>query len=323
MKAAITTCKLLFLTLALTGQNTVFQNLYLLNPLVINPANAGSQKTGEAQVMYKKFLSGIDNAPTSQLFSINTPIPKKRIGVGLNLYNDLNGGTSFKGIEGIFAYHINYDTMPLNESKFHLSFGISTTLDQYSIDKFKLLSVESNDPIITNRKLASFYNNANVGLLLFNRGFSFGLSMYNIIPIPNKIYPSSLEPNVTPVIYIQSSYLIPLNNQFSIIPGIMFNTQKNANYHVDTNIGLSYKINQTDYVQLISTYKSFSENLSKGSQAVAFNFLINFSSFFVGFHFEIPTSIVSNYSSGGHAFHFGYKFKSAKPKLLQSQLEEF
>ena len=305
------------------GQNAVLQNQYLFNPLLINPAYAGGQKEGEVQVMYKKYLSGFDNAPISKLFSIHTPIPKKRIGLGLNVFSDSNGGSGFKGAEASFAYHINYDTVDLKDSKYHLSFGISSTINQVSIDRANLFGVEVTDPILSNRKLSSASGNANIGLLLFNRGFSIGLSIYNIIPIPNKLYTSILEPKTSPLVFIQSGYQLPVGEQFTITPSLMFHTQQNANYTLDVNLGFAYHINNKDFVQLITSYKSFSENLSKGSQAIAMNIQMVFSSFFVGFHFEIPTSIVSNYTSGGHAIQFGYKFQEGKPKLLQSQLEEF
>jgi type IX secretion system PorP/SprF family membrane protein len=211
----------------------------------------------------------------------------------------------------------------LKDSKYHLSFGISSTINQRSIDRANLFGVEVADPILSNRKLSSASGNANIGLLLFNRGFSIGLSIYNIIPIPNKLYTSILEPETSPLVFIQSGYQLPVGEQFTITPSLMFHTQQNANYNLDVNLGFAYHINNKDFVQLITSYKSFSENLSKGSQAIAMNIQMVFSSFFVGFHFEIPTSIVSNYTSGGHAIQFGYKFQEGKPKLLQSQLEEF
>lgn len=58
---------LLVLIQSTNGQNAVFQNQYLFNPLLINPAYAGGQKEGEVQVMYKKYLSGFDNAPISKI----------------------------------------------------------------------------------------------------------------------------------------------------------------------------------------------------------------------------------------------------------------
>ncbi|MFN5788977.1 MAG: type IX secretion system membrane protein PorP/SprF [Bacteroidota bacterium] len=88
------------------GQNYIFQNQHYFKPYQINPALAGSNRSGNAMLLYSKRLIGFENSPNSQLLSIDYPLTKNQIGLGVNRFKDQNGAISFVGLESTFAYHI-------------------------------------------------------------------------------------------------------------------------------------------------------------------------------------------------------------------------
>jgi hypothetical protein len=57
-------------------------------------------------LVYSKRLIGFENSPNSQLLSIDYPLTKNQIGLGVNRFKDQNGAISFVGLESTFAYHI-------------------------------------------------------------------------------------------------------------------------------------------------------------------------------------------------------------------------
>ncbi|MFN9681475.1 MAG: type IX secretion system membrane protein PorP/SprF, partial [Bacteroidota bacterium] len=88
------------------GQNYIFQNQHYFKPYLINPALAGANRSGNAMLVYSKRLIGFENSPNSQLLSIDYPLTKNQIGLGVNGFKDQNGAVSFVGLDSTFAYHI-------------------------------------------------------------------------------------------------------------------------------------------------------------------------------------------------------------------------
>ncbi len=64
------------------GQNYIFQNQHYFKPYLINPALAGANRSGNAMLVYSKRLIGFENAPNSQLLSIDYPIKKIKLDSG-------------------------------------------------------------------------------------------------------------------------------------------------------------------------------------------------------------------------------------------------
>jgi type IX secretion system PorP/SprF family membrane protein len=79
------------------GQQDPQFSQYMFNPVYFNPAAAGSEGVTRAQVMYRAQWAGYQGsfdaggAPSTQLFSINTPLDKIRSGVGVYVLNDQFG----------------------------------------------------------------------------------------------------------------------------------------------------------------------------------------------------------------------------------------
>ena len=83
---------------------------------------------------------GLDGAPETSAFSVNTPLNDSNLGLGVSIVNDKIGPTD----ENTFSADLSY-TIPTSET-FKLSFGIKATANLFNIDINKLDPEDQGDP---------------------------------------------------------------------------------------------------------------------------------------------------------------------------------
>ena len=91
--------RIVFFVLMLTGivsyaqQDAQFTQ-YMYNTININPAYAGSRGFMSLFALHRTQWVGLDGAPVTNSFSINTPIGNSKMGVGISFLNDRIGPTN-------------------------------------------------------------------------------------------------------------------------------------------------------------------------------------------------------------------------------------
>ena len=71
---------------------------YMYNPMNVNPAYAGSRDALSIFGMHRTQWVGLEGAPTTNVFSIHTPLKNERLGLGLSIVNDKIGPSSENSI---------------------------------------------------------------------------------------------------------------------------------------------------------------------------------------------------------------------------------
>jgi len=157
----------------LRSQQDAQFNLYQFNPLIINPAYAGSRDAISAALNVRSQWVGMDGAPKTNVLSVHSPILDKNVGVGLTIINDRMGPRNMTGVSGNFAY-----IAKLNQ-QWKLSMGLNMGYNRfqfnYSEITFKYADATSN--------LSDFNRGAldvNAGLYLRSKSFFFGFSATHI-----------------------------------------------------------------------------------------------------------------------------------------------
>jgi type IX secretion system PorP/SprF family membrane protein len=79
---------------------------YMYNMSAINPAYAGSKDNMTGGMLYRKQWIGLDGAPSTGTFFINTPVGKN-VGVGLSVISDKIGPVEENDVYGDFSYTLN------------------------------------------------------------------------------------------------------------------------------------------------------------------------------------------------------------------------
>ncbi|RXM42177.1 type IX secretion system membrane protein PorP/SprF, partial [Flavobacterium sp. YO12] len=164
------------MSIALTGyaQQDAQYTQYMYNAININPAYAGSRGALSVFGLYRTQWVGLDGAPETSSFSINTPINNSNLGIGLSLVNDKIGPTNENNISADLSYSIQ--TSP----DFKLSFGIKGTANLFNLDVNKLNPEDQGDPQFQDLR-NKFSPNIGAGVYWHSDKAYIGLSVPNFI----------------------------------------------------------------------------------------------------------------------------------------------
>ena len=104
--------KINLVVLFLLGIGTAFaQQLpqftqYMYNTVAINPAYAGSKETLTLVGLHRSQWVGLEGGPTTQTFSLHSPLRNDKVGLGISFINDQLGYENFAYIYADFSYTI-------------------------------------------------------------------------------------------------------------------------------------------------------------------------------------------------------------------------
>src|SRR4051812_31473242 len=79
---------------------------YLNNPLIINPAYAGSNNMFNAGIQYRRQWAGLDGNPTTVNFNSHMSVYQNRVGLGLMVIQDKIGDTKNTEFSTAYSYKI-------------------------------------------------------------------------------------------------------------------------------------------------------------------------------------------------------------------------
>ncbi len=304
------------------GQNYLFQNQHYFKPYLINPALAGANRSGNAMLVYSKRLIGFENSPNSQLLSIDYPITKNQIGLGVNGFKDQNGAVSFVGLESTFAYHIENVGRGSKKPLTGLSFGISATYNQYRIDRFGLLSGNvDNDLFNDDNKFFNAYPNANVGFHFHSYGFHLGISAYNIIPQVNDLFVNENDVRNAFLTFISSGVKLKVSENIEITPSVLLRTQQNADFQLDMMVDIKFNLPVGAYFSVAPVYRNYEYWVFSKSKSAGMNAMISKYPFTAGYQFDIALTAVNSLPNMGHLLIVAYDL-SGKPKMNKKQEKE-
>lgn len=161
---------ILFSGFAALAQQDAQYTQYMYNTISINPAYAGSRGAMSIFGQHRSQWVGINGAPVTNVFSVNSPIYNSNLGVGLSVITDKIGPTRDSSLSGDLSY-----TLQLSGSH-KVSFGIKATTDLFHLDTSMLNPLDKNDPSLQNfNSLISF--NFGAGVYYHSDMAYFGISV--------------------------------------------------------------------------------------------------------------------------------------------------
>jgi len=132
------------------------------NYYLVFPSMAGIGEGGKIRATARKQWFDVDDAPSLQTINAHFRIGDTPSGIGAILFNDANGYHSQTGLKLTYAHHLRMgssDIRVLNQ----LSFGLSATILQSSLDETEFRSV-TPDPAVSGIKLSASYTNVDIGI---------------------------------------------------------------------------------------------------------------------------------------------------------------
>jgi type IX secretion system PorP/SprF family membrane protein len=303
MKTKIIGLITLLLSIASYGQQDAQYTQYMYNTTVVNPAYAGSRQAMSLFALHRTQWVGIEGAPVTNSFSINTPISESKVGLGLSFVNDQIGPSDENNIAIDFSY-----TIPASE-KYKMSFGIKASANLLNVD-FTKLDQYPGDPIFEENIDNKFSPNIGVGFYLHSDQGYLGLSAPNLIETEH--FDGSATSSST-------SHIATEKINYYLIAGYVF----------DMSPSLKFKPSlQTKYVQGAPLQVDLSANFMIEEKFVAglayrwsaaMSAMVGFQvsdSFFVGYAYDFDTTDLADYNSGSHEIFLRYELFNKFDKII-------
>lgn len=235
-----------------SAQKEVLYSQYLVNPLSINPATAGSRESFHLTAFFRRKWIGLRNAPVTQSVSADGAVAQGRVGLGFQALNDRMGLFGATGVYGSVAYRFNLPALA------KLSIGVQGGVNVLPLYDF---ATASN----LNRAVGSF----GVGIYYRSERFFGGISAPELNSQTLNLAGRSVYGSARPVM-LQAGTMLDIEDNIILIPSVLISKIARQPLGIDLNarlwineqvgMGLSYRRNspgivQTNYVQALAEYQ--------------------------------------------------------------------
>ena len=271
---------------------------YMYNTININPAYAGSRGVMSIFGLHRTQWVGLDGAPVTNAFSLNTPINNSNLGLGLSVVNDRIGPTSDNTISADISY-----TVPMAE-ELKLSFGIKASGNMFNLDTEKLTPQQQNDPSLQNFD-NEFSPNFGAGVYLHSDKFYVGLS------VPNFLQDKKYNDNNVAVFQERMNFYAIGGYVFDIAPSIKFKPAfltklvTGAPLQVDASANFLF----FDKLMLGAAYR-----WDAAVSAMA-GFQIT-DGLYIGYGYDLETTKLRNHNSGSHEVFLRFELFKKVSKMV-------
>jgi type IX secretion system PorP/SprF family membrane protein len=289
----------MFISVVCSAQQDSQFTQYMYNTIEINPAYAGSRGVLSVFGLYRTQWVGLDGAPETSTFSVNTPLNNSNLGLGVSLVNDKIGPTNENTLSADLSYSIQ------TSESFKLSFGIKGTANLFNLDAGKLTYEDQNDPQFQDLS-NKITPNVGAGIYWHSDKMYLGLS------VPNFIETKRYDDNDTAIFkekinyYFMAGYVFNLDRleYIKFKPAILTKLVEGAPLQVDVSgnfmfndkfvVGLAYRWSAS-----VSAMAGF--QVTKGM--------------YIGYGYDHETTQLRKYNSGSHEIFLRFDFFNNYNKL--------
>ncbi len=275
---------------------------YMYNTTLINPAYSGSREVLSAFILHRNQWMGLEGAPVTNNFSINSPIGDSNFGIGLNFVNDKIGPVSENEISVDLAYFIQIS------ENYKFSIGLKGTANLFDLDVNKLRIFDPSDPQFQNVK-TEFSPNIGAGAYLFSDKTYFGLSVPNFFE-SYRYNDNNIEISKQKLhLYFIAGHVFKISDNIDFKPALLSKIVEGAPIQADVTGNFLF----FDKLTLGAAYR-----WNAAVSALA-GFQIS-DSWFIGYGYDLETTKLANYNSGSHEIFLRYelfnKTKISAPRFF-------
>lgn len=282
---------LLFCSVAGFAQQDAQFTQYMYNTININPAYAGSRGVMSVFGLYRTQWVGLDGAPETSSFSVNTPVGQN-VGLGVSLINDKIGPTNENNLSADFSYSI-----PTSATA-KLSFGIKGSANLFKLDPTKLTPEDQGDPQFQDFK-NKFTPNIGAGVYWHTDKAYVGLS------VPNFIQTNRYDDNDVAIYkdkinyYFIAGYVFDLDRYETVKfkPAILTKMVEGSPLQIDASANFMFN---DKFVIGVAYRWSASVSALAGFQIT--------DGLYLGYAYDRETTKLVNYNSGSHEIFLRFEF---------------
>ncbi|MBK9477391.1 MAG: type IX secretion system membrane protein PorP/SprF [Bacteroidetes bacterium] len=289
------------------AQQTPQFTQYMFNPLVLNPAYAGSREVISTVLLYRNQWVNFEGAPTTITASINSPLRNKKLGIGLHVISDKIGPCSMNQYVGSFSYRIR-----LNSGK--LAFGLRAGLYDYYYDWSKVDYKDKADIFNSGTSTRLLKPAFDFGMYYYNSSFYAGATIAQLSTksSSNTTLLTNFTNQLAPHILATVGKAFEVNSMITLRPSAVLrytnnapvNLDLNASFLLDEKIWLGIGIRSNKSLVFIGEY-----NISK---------LIR-----VGYSYDLTTQKLGLTNKGSHEFFVGFDIDFFKAKTISPRLFKY
>lgn len=272
------------------GQQSAFMTQYVDNPLVLNPAYAGSRNSLAVDLFSRQQWVGIDGAPSVYYVGAHFPINKSMASLGGTLWSDHVGPVMYNRLAFDYAYLVRVSRRAF------LSMGIRAGADHFNVKPLNV--IDYSDPEFSESIDNQFRPSAGAGFVFYTPTIFFGFS------VPH--FSFSKMPWASDV-----ATEFQTRNEYNLTGGINMNITREIN----TKLSLLHRIVQNEIsttdVSLMFRY----EDLFKGGISYRLNYAYGIilgmkinDDVNVTYSYEVPTQWQPIVSSGVHELTVSFDF---------------
>lgn len=213
------------LTNAQAQQDPQF-SYYTMNQLYYNPAFAGVEGITQITLLHRSqwigYSSTFDDgtAPTTQVFSMTTPIYKFKSGFGAHVVNDNLGPLNNLQVQLSYAYHLG-----IGKSK--LSFGVRAGVYSQSIDKGIYRAIDQDDPVIIESSDSQVRPDISLGVYFRSEKYFAGASFNHLLKSEFDFGVDVLKNPLENHGYLMFGYVHQVNFNVKVVPSMLIQTDFN------------------------------------------------------------------------------------------------
>lgn len=254
MKLNILTIALLsFVSFTMHAQQDPVYSQYMFTTLSINPAYAGSREVLSLTGLYRKQWIDIDGAPSTQYVSADFLLKKRKIGLGIQAFNDVIGIIENTGFYASYAYRIQMNKGVLSLG---LQGGVVRFKANYANVKLSR-NPATNDDVAFAENQNEFRPNFGAGIYFHTDRFYVGLSVPHILG-NEKITTSATGDHMReqPEHWFATAGLVlDMSPNVKLKPSVLARAVSGSPFHMDFNtnlwlhdvigIGVSYRTDKS------------------------------------------------------------------------------
>jgi type IX secretion system PorP/SprF family membrane protein len=302
MRTKILYLVLLFIGITSYAQQDAQYTQYMYNTININPAYAGSRGVLSVFGLYRTQWVGLDGAPKTAAFSVNSPIENSNLGVGLSVVTDQIGPTNEHAISADISYSI-----PTSET-YKLSFGLKGTANLFNVDRDKLVAFDNTDSSIQGIS-NDFSPNIGAGVYFHSDKLYLGVSAPNFLE--TKRIGETLDGTKLTLykermnFYGIAGYVFDLNANLKFKPAVLTKIVQGAPLQVD--VSGNFLINEKFVLGAAWRWDAAVSALA--------GFQIN-KGLYLGYAYDRETTKLANYNSGSHEIFLRFELFSKPEKIV-------
>lgn len=290
---------------------------YMFNKMAINPGSAGSADMVSMTGVFRQQWMGIDGAPSTGSFNVNSPLNLFGIssGIGVDLLRDAIGLQSDIGIKLAYAFRFNAGDGKMGIGVSGGVYSPSATYSKFADEDPAIANTLFQDGAIPTSDMEGVVTaDIDFGIYYRTEDLFIGLSSTRVnassVPYSKESTGTTItgEYQYARHYYLNSGYNLQLANpSYMVKPSFLIQSDAKSTTF-DANIMLEYNK---------KVWGGVSYRLGIANMVIAMFGLEMGNGVKIGFAYDVPSISLLNYTSGTIEFMMGYDFSLKVDKLPQ------